>query len=186
MRELVAAWPPTATRVDGQRAQALRRGVHRGGQPGRPGADDDDVVAALRAGRRRSCPSCDGQVAGRRPLEHAARRDGDRQVGGRDAEAVEQHGDVGVGVGVDPWWGSRLRAAYSRSAIEAGVNSDPMICSVSAAADISAARRARNASRTVSLSADVGQHPGPEHLGRDDDDLARLGDHAASGTAAGG
>ena len=50
------------------------------------------------------------------------------------------------------WWGRRLRAAYSRSAIEAGVNSDPMILSVSAAVDISAARRARNASRTRSLS----------------------------------
>ena len=50
------------------------------------------------------------------------------------------------------WCGRRLRAAYSRSAIEAGVYSDPMIFSVSAAADISAARRARNASRTVSLS----------------------------------
>ena len=50
------------------------------------------------------------------------------------------------------WCGSRLRAAYSRSAIDAGVNSDPTICSVSAALDINAARRARNASRTTSLS----------------------------------
>ena len=50
------------------------------------------------------------------------------------------------------WCGSRLRAAYSRSAIDAGVYSDPMIFKVSAAVDISAARRARNASSTVSLS----------------------------------
>ena len=50
------------------------------------------------------------------------------------------------------WCGRRLRAAYSRRAIDAGVYSEPMICSVSAAADISAVRRARNASRTVSLS----------------------------------
>ena len=50
------------------------------------------------------------------------------------------------------WWGRRLRVAYSRSAIDAGVYSDPMICSVSAAVEISAVRRARNASRTVSLS----------------------------------
>ena len=50
------------------------------------------------------------------------------------------------------WWGRRLRTAYSRSAIDAGVNVDPTICSVSAAAESSTARRARNASSTVSLS----------------------------------
>ncbi len=50
------------------------------------------------------------------------------------------------------WWGSRLRLAYSRSAIEAGVYTDPMICKVSPATSCRAARRAMNASRTVSLS----------------------------------
>ena len=84
------------------------------------------------------------------------------------------------------WWGRRLRTAYSRSAIEAGVNVDPMICSVSAAAESSTARRARNASSTVSLSRDVGQHAGPEDLGGHHDDLARLGDSRRSGTGAAG
>ena len=49
------------------------------------------------------------------------------------------------------WWGSRLRTAYSRSAMDAGVYSDPTIWSVSAADDSRAVRRARNASSTVSL-----------------------------------
>ena len=49
------------------------------------------------------------------------------------------------------WWGSRLRTAYSRSAMDAGVYSEPTIWSVSAADDSRAVRRARNASSTVSL-----------------------------------
>ena len=74
------------------------------------------------------------------------------------------------------WWGMRLRAAYSRSAIEAGVNCEPMIRSVSAAADMSTARRARNASSTVSLRRTSVSDPGAEDVGGDHDDLAGLDD----------
>ena len=74
------------------------------------------------------------------------------------------------------WWGRRLRAAYSRSAIEAGVNSDPMILSVSAAVDISAARRARKASRTTSLSRGSVSTREPEDLGGHHDHITARGD----------
>ena len=101
MRELVAAWPPSGHRVDRQRAQTLGRRVDRRGQPRRSCTDHQDVVAAFgqRVGRQ---TELEGEIPGRRPLEHTPRRDGDRQVGGVHAETGQEHGDVGVMVGVDP------------------------------------------------------------------------------------
>ena len=87
--------------VDRQRAQPLGRGVHRGRQPSRPGTDDDHVVATIRKCVDRH-PELLGQLTGRRPLEQTALGDGDRQVGRRDVEPVEEGDDVGVGVGIDP------------------------------------------------------------------------------------
>ena len=176
MRELVAAWPPSGDGVDGQRAQTLGRGVHRRGQPGRSGADDDDVVAAFgqRVGRQ---TELEGELAGRRPLEHAPRRDGDRQVGGASRRGRSRRAATSASVSASiQWCGSRLRAAYSRSAIDAGVNSDPTICSVSAAA-----RHQRRSAGEERLEDDVaqprvGQHPRAEDVGRHHHDLARLGD----------
>ena len=56
------------------------------------------------------------------------------------------------------------------------MNVDPMIFSVSAAAESSTARRARNASSTVSLNRTSVMHAGAEDLDRDHHDFARLGD----------
>ena len=183
MRELVAAWPPTRHRVDRQRAQALGRGVHRSGQPRRSGTDDDDVVAALgqRVGRQ---PELEGEIAGRRPLEHTPRRDGDRQVGGVHAEAVEERGDVGVGVGIDPVVrqpvAGGVLAQRHRRRRELGPD------------DLQRVRSTRHQRRSAGeerLEDDiaqpgVGQHPRPEHLGRHHHDLARLRRPGSTGTGA--
>ena len=43
MRELAPAWPPIADGVERHRVEALRRAVHRGREPGRAGADHDEI-----------------------------------------------------------------------------------------------------------------------------------------------
>ena len=53
--------------------------------------------------------------------------------------------------------------------------SEPMICSVSAAADMQRRPAGEERLQDGVAEPDVGQHPGPEDIGRDDDDLARLG-----------
>ena len=69
MRELVAGLPADRHGVDRQRAQPLGRGVHRRGQPGRPGADDDDVVAAVGQGVGGQAELTKARSPGRRPLQ---------------------------------------------------------------------------------------------------------------------
>ena len=95
--------------VQGERPEALRRGVHGGGQPRRAGADDHDVIAALRDGVEGEA-ELDGDVARCGPPEHPRRGDHDRQVVGADPQPVEQHGDVGVGLRVDPAVGESVAA----------------------------------------------------------------------------
>ena len=74
------------------------------------------------------------------------------------------------------WWGSRLRAAYSRRAIDAGVNSDPMICSVSAALDINAGSAGEERLEDDVAQPGVAQHPRTEDVDRHHHDLTRPGD----------
>ena len=62
--------------VQGERPEALRRGVHGGGQPRRAGADHHDVVAALRDGLEGEA-ELDGDVAGCGPPEHPRAGDDD-------------------------------------------------------------------------------------------------------------
>ena len=77
MRELEAACPPIGGGVQGERAETLGRGVDRGGQPGRTGADHDDVVAAL-GYRIEGQAELGGDGAGGRPPEQSGRGDDDR------------------------------------------------------------------------------------------------------------
>ena len=70
------ACPPGARRLDDDRSEALGRAVHRGGEPRRPGAEDDDVVLS------------------RRRLDVEPRRDGDlAHVGATSRRAVGQFED---------------------------------------------------------------------------------------------
>ena len=120
MRELVAAWPPRRHRVDREGAQTLRRRVDRRGEARRAGSDHDDVVAALgqRVGRH---TELEGELSWRRPPEHALRCDGDRQIGGVRTDTLQERGDIGLVVGVDPSMrgagcGRRIRAGQSTPA----------------------------------------------------------------------
>ena len=68
-----------------------------------------------------------------------------------------------------------MRTAYSRNAIDAGVNVDPTILSVSAAAESSTALLREECLEHGVAQPNVGHDAGSEDFGRDDDDLARLG-----------
>ena len=151
MRELAPAWPPVATRVERDGVEPFRRAVDRGGQPGRPAADDDEVehVARHRAERE---PEVLGELARRRVAQHAGRRDHDGRVRRPEAHVGEQHVDVVVVLEVDP----RVREARTGRRTRAAPSPrreyrEPMIRTARAPSPARrSSRRATNAEKIVS------------------------------------
>ena len=87
--------------LDDDRAQSLRRAVHRRREPGRTSAHHDQVEATVRQLSDRQ-PEVVGQNARRRAAQDGARGDHDRQVAWGDIEFPQKALDVGVGVRVQP------------------------------------------------------------------------------------
>ncbi len=79
--------------LDDQDVEPVRRRVDGGGQAGRPGADDDEVVVRLLR-RAREIPA-GGEPWNRRPFDHADVVDDDRQ--GRIGESAFDEDAIGVG-----------------------------------------------------------------------------------------
>ena len=86
---------------------------------------------------------------------------GDRQVGGGHPERVQEGPGVGVLVGVDPVMGQPVRAAYSRSAIDAGENCDRMIAACRPPRTSAALAGQERLEHGVA-EADVGEDPGAD------------------------
>ena len=88
-------------RLHGQRGEPLGGAVDRGGQPGRPGADDDEIEAALRD-RLDGQAQMLGDHAGSGPADDGRAGQHHRQVGAGQVEFVDEAFDVGLGLGVEP------------------------------------------------------------------------------------
>jgi hypothetical protein len=127
------------------------------------GADHDGVVAdVMTVGKGVGGQAeHEGEVSWGRPLQEVALRDDDGEVLRIDSEAFEEQCRLGIVVGVDPVVGRRLRTAYSRNAMEAGVNVDPMIFSVSAAREQHRSAREERLEHGVAQP-DVGHDSGAE------------------------
>src|SRR6202043_983514 len=82
-------------------AQSFRRAVHRGREPCRTGADDNQIEAAVRSRSDRE-PEVIGQDTWSRAAQHLARHDDHGQVPRGDLELAQEALDVAIGVRVQP------------------------------------------------------------------------------------
>src|SRR5687767_9385138 len=121
MRELVAAWPPTATASTvsvRKPSDAAYTDAARPAGPAPTTMTSTQRSGSVSAVRPRAAPRSPG-VARFNRLRVVIAIGRSAAVTPRLVSRAAVSGSVSASI---HWWGTRLRAAYSRSAIDAGVN----------------------------------------------------------------
>ena len=123
--------------------QALRGGIDRGGEPGRPGADDGDVVELVVLGARRPCRGTRASSVVARVAQHrAVRADDQRQSPARRAYCSSSAAASASSAGSsDVMRMAVARAGSSAAAARRATAGAPISTGPPAPASISATRR---------------------------------------------